>query len=327
MQIALAFGVLGVAAFIIIILIILAIAGIVFLIVYGVLRSKRKAENKKASVIPLVVGILCLLPPIAVIVFAIGRISFISFQNASFENFREKWQYSSSWITDTSAQREAVEGFFEIADKGDKEAIKALFTEEIQQSGKLDAQIDEFFEVYKGGFSGLDFDFTGGMSNGMDPAYISKNAEVVKDGVKYYVHISACYENSENLEKVGLEYISLKSEQAYVTECDNDFSANNKYRYLYASVVNDEDFEIREIGYHKFQYKQFDRQLTIQQVQEAVDNSFYMKHLIEKIGEPNASCKRYGEAIYELAEGESSKYALVKYSELESIEKVSFIDE
>jgi len=327
MGFAFTLGFLGVAFAIFRVLAVLAVAGIILLIVYIVLRSKRKAENRKASVIPLVAGIVCLVPSVAVVVFIIGRIVFISFQNASFENFREKWQYSESWITDTSAQKEAVEGFFEIADKGDKEAIKALFTDEIQQSGRLDSQIDKFLNEYPGGFAGLDFDFTGGMSTGMDPAYIYKNAEVVKDGVKYYVNISACYENSENPEKIGLKFISLRSEQAYVSECDRDFSIDSDYQFIYSSLINEADFEIREIKYHQYQYTEFDRELTVSQVQEAVDNSYYMEELVEKIGRPNASCKWDGSAVYELVEGEEADYALIEYSAGEYIDEVRFITE
>ena len=327
MQIALSFGIIGVAFVIFLVLAALAVAGIILLIVYAVSRSKRKAENKKASIIPLVGGIVCLLPSVAVVVFVIGKIAFNSFQNVTFRNFREKWQYSDSWITDTSAQKEAVEGFFEIADKGDKEALKALFTDEIQQSGRLDSQIDKFLKEYPGGFAGLDFDFTGGMSHGMDPAYIYKNAEVVKDGVKYLVYVGACYENSEKPEKIGLEYISLKSEQAYVSECDRDYHVDSDNLFVYSSIKNDPELEIREIGYHQYMYTEFDRELTAKLVQEAVDNSRSMKDLIEKIGKPNASCKRYGSAIYELAQGEDNKYAIIEYSDLENIKKVYFRDE
>ncbi len=320
-------GFVGIIIIIALILAALVIAGVILIIIYAVLSSKRKAENKKAGKGLFVASMICFSPAALIAVSFVVSVAINAFHNVTASNFRERWINSNSWITDTSAQSEALEGFFEAADKGDKEAVKALYAYDIQINNALDKQVDDFLKDYPGGFSGLEVDFKGGMSDGMDPAYISKSAEVVKDGVTYFIHISACYKNSENPRKVGLEYISLKTKQGMISECDSDFSIDTDYHFIHSSVMNGEDFEIREIQNHEYRYKEYDRQLTLQQVQEAVDNSFDMEELIQKIGKPNADCKRDRTAVYELANGEESNYALVIYGGFEHIDNVRFIDE
>lgn len=312
MGVVFALGFAGLVAVIFAVLGCLFVVGIVLLIVYLSQRSRKKKRGEKASKALLIASIIFLALPVGGAVVSVIMIIGNYFERLTYRNFRDEW-INSSYVTDSEAKYNAVREFLDASEKGDKEALKIMFTEKIQKKSSFDDQLDEFLSVYPGGFLECDLDFTGGASEGMDPAYLYQSAETEIDGEKYYISIGACYQNSENPEKVGIEYIYIKSEEAYALRCDSGYSTDSNKVFVEGVFETEEDIEVREIGVHTYVYTEIERQLTKEQVQSAVDSSRSLKELTEKLGEPNGNCKRLGWAVYGL--NEEGVYAVVSYDE------------
>ena len=322
MGVAFTVAFLGVAIVVLAILGGLFLLGLALLIVYLVQRSKKKKRGEKASKAPLVASIVFFIPPVSVGVIFLVSVIANGFERMTWKNFRDEWK-NSSYVTDTGARHDAVDAFLKAADEGDKEAIKDMFTDHIQTMTFLDTQIDEFLAVYPGRLSEGKVGSWGGMSNGMDPAYVNQSGEIELDGEIYHISIGLCYQNSERPDLVGIEYIYIKSEEAYAYEYDTDYTVDSDRTFIRGNFQEYDEFEARVIGPHTYAYVEMDRELTKQQLQEAFDSSRNLKEIIGKIGEPNADCERLGWAVYGLSDGDEYAYAVISYHE-NTVSKITF---
>ena len=313
MGVAFTLGFIVIAAIILTVLGILAVMGIALLIVYLVQRSKKKKRGEKASKAPLVASILFLILPVGAALWFLISVIANGFERMTWSNFRDEWK-NSSYVTDTGARHDAVEAFLEAADRGDREAIKDMFTDRIQKNTNLEKQIDEFLAVYPGGLSEGKVGSWGGSSGGFDPADLYQSGEIRLDGEIYHISIGLCYQNSEHPDLVGIEYICIKSEEAEAFECDSGFTIDTDRTFIRGNFQEYDEFEARVIGPHTYAYVETDRVLTKAQMDEAVENSYGLDDLIEKIGEPNGDCIRLGWAVYGIDDDEYA-YAMVSYDE------------
>ncbi len=304
---------MGMISVILVILGGLALMGVALLIVYLVQRSKKKKRGEKASKAPLIASILFLILPVGAAVWFLISVIANHFERMSWNNFRDEWK-NSSYVTDTGARHDAVEAFFEAADKGDKEAIRLMFTENIQKSASLEKQIDDFLAVYPGGLSAGKTGGWGGMSGGVDPADLYQSGEIELDGEIYHISIGLCYQNSERPDLVGIEYIHINSQEAEAFECDSGFTIDTDRTFIRGNFQEYDEFEARVIGPHTYAYVEMDRVLTKAQIDEAAENSRSFADMAEKIGEPNADCIRLGWAVYGISD-EKYAYAMVSYDE------------
>lgn len=328
MGVAFTFALLGMAAVVFAILGALFLIGAVLLIVYLIMRIKKKKRGEKASKIPLILSIPFLALPVSFLAVFVFSVISNTLEQAEWDSLRDEW--INSHVYDSSAKRDAVEAFLEAADAGDKEAIRLMFTENIQASQALDKQIDDFLAVYPGGFAGCETSSWGGMSEGMDPAYLYQSAEIEKDGEIFHLSIGACYQNSENPHCVGIEFFYLKSEEAYAYEYDTDYTVDTSKVFVRGNFQNYDSFDARAIGAHTYVYKEIDRELTKSQIEEAVSSSHSFGDLIEKIGEPNGDNTRLGWAVYGLSDDAEYAYAKVSYDERYGrrgkIQRISFYE-
>ncbi len=313
MGVAFTLAFLGIAAVVVAILGGFFLMGIALLIVYFVQRSKKKKRGEKASKAPLIASIIFFIPPVAAILWFLISVIANSFERMSWVNFRDEWK-NSSYVTDTGARHDAVEAFLEAADNSDKEAIKDMFTDNIQLSSALDKQIDEFLAVYPGGLSEGKTGSWGGASAGFDPADLYQSGEIELNGEVYHISIGLCYQNSARPDLVGIEYIYLKSEEAYAYEYDTDYTVDSERTFIRGNFKEYDEFEARVIGPHTYAYVESDRVLTKEQMDKAAKDSRTLEELIEKIGEPNADCTRLGWAVFGISDEEYA-YAMVSYDE------------
>lgn len=306
-----ALGFLAVAAVVLLILGGLALSGIILLIVYLVQRSKKKKRGEKASKAPLVASLIFLTLPVGVLIwFAASTIS-NKITQMSYEDFTDKWKNET--VFDNEAEDDAINGIFSAADSGDKEKIMALFTDEIQADPALEEQVDLFLAAYETGFSGLEYDSTGGgSSGGGGVSTFSSGGTVTKDGELYYIRIYACHENDEHPEKVGIEGFEMYSSKAKALEMNDE--AYTDERYIRCEIEVAKDFDVRIIGGDPYRYTEIERSLTAAEVEAAVEASRNTDDLAARIGKPNAVWNDMY-YVYELSDGEEYRYAKVSYSE------------
>ena len=168
--------------------------------------------------------------------------------------------------------------------------------------------------VYPGGLSEGKTGSWGGASGGFDPADLYESGEIELDGEIYHISIGLCYQNSERPDLVGIEYIYIKSEEAYAYEYDTDYTVDSDRIFIRGNFQEYDGFDARVIGPHTYAYVEMDRVLTKAQIEEAAENSRSFEDMVEKIGEPNADCIRLGWAVYGISDEEYT-YAMVSYDE------------
>ncbi len=311
MGVAFALGFVAVAIVVLVILGTLAVTGIALLIVYLVQRSKKKKRGEKASKAPLVASMFFLALPLAALIwFAVSTIS-SKITQMGYEDCTDKWK--NEHVFDDEARNDIITELFAAADNGDKEKIMALFTDEIQEKSALEKQVDAFLAAYEAGFSGLEYDHDGGgSSGGGGVSTFSSGGTIIKDGEIYYIRMSACHENEEHPEKVGLESFEIHSSKAEALRMNDE--AYTDERYIRCEIQVAEDFNLRIIDGTPYRFTEIERELTAEQVERAVEASRDADDLFAIIGEPNAVWKDMY-LIYELAEDEEYGYAKVSYSE------------
>ena len=302
----------------IVLLAILAFIGSVLLVFGLVKRKKAVQRGKKYPYVFIVLGILFLAPSVltvgGVIVTAVVTTVQVKIADTiGYDNCVDRWK--NRWISESAAEEAMFKEFIEAAESRDKEALMALYTDEIQNRGELSGQVDDFLAGYPGGFSADDFESDGGSSESGDgETQFDVDYEGVKDGKYYYISFGACCANDDNEDKIGLQYFYMKSEKAKVLEDRNDYVYAIDSLYIDAGFQVEGDYETRRIGGYPFEFVPMDRKLTKEQVIDAVKSARTIEELIEIIGEPNGSKERMSEVLYELVpEGGEPWYAVITH--------------
>ncbi len=201
--------------FLTIILATLAVFVVIGAVLLTMAARKRKRGESNATMLSVMGGLSLAIPVVIVVGVTIMIVStVISTMNryASYDTIKDKWK--NERVIEFYAKDEIFNTFFKAADNNDADAIKALFSDEIQQDEDLERQIEEFLDSYPRGISKGTVDERGGMSVGSydDGNFYNQDYHIVKDDVCYIIEIGACYGNEENPSEVGLHYIKIAVE-------------------------------------------------------------------------------------------------------------------
>ena len=227
------------------------------LLIIGLVHYKKDLKiGIKPRIALIVTGCIFLLPPVGltnalVVSVAVNAVK-TNIQRLSYENEIDKWR--NEYVSDSEAAKGVYKAMIKAADKGDKAAIKALFSESIQNNAVLDGQIADFLKVYPGGFSDIEAEYDpSGSHGGGGEEYFSAGFEVEKDGVRYFIRLSGCTKNDNAPENIGLEKFCFYSDRAYVEHDDiKDYSDPYESHFIRAAVDAAGDFEVRYIdGYRR----------------------------------------------------------------------------
>ncbi len=267
--------------------------------IVSVIKRKRTPEGVKKKKAGLIIGIILMsvpvVPVVAILLYtAYSRIT-LEIQRANYTCLTDKWR--NEYVSEDRAAKEAMETMLKAADEGDKEEIKAMFSENAQDE-LLDKQIDRFLAIYPGGLSQIEIpkeflseyscdysktDWSESSENGLDEEYFSVCFDVEMDGERYYISMEGCSYNDDNPEEVGLVLFTVETELAYVVEkeyCDTD--------YIYSDMMRDADFEVRRIDGKLCAFTPINRKISQEEALETLREEFWLEDYIEKYGKANA---------------------------------------
>ncbi len=287
--------------YLILILLILPLLGIVFLaglillIVGAVTIGKPKNAGKKFPKVLLSIGALLFVTP--ALVFFIGIVP--RFIGGFYQSVPEHWQ--KAWVSDTQAADEAIHALLESAGQGDRQALAKNFTAEIQNDPSFEAKLDDFLQVYPSALSQCELD--GGFS-GSSGSYqyghnvLTGNASYTCDlkGERYFFELSYCYENTDEPEKVGVTYFSVRNLQAravYVQEQnERDVSEEEEHTFLICEIKSSSEVNARLIDGEAFVWHPTSHEKrTEEEMRPLLSGEVTMASLEQEIGLPNASIK------------------------------------
>ncbi len=303
-------------AFVSMIIVFLGIVAVIMLlslIVGGILLAVGKAEKKKAiregrnySKAPIIVGYIFISIPfvlvLGVLVFVAISNAYTSIKRLSYENCIDKWR--NEWVSSNEVREDIVEEFFKAADNKDKDALMELYSEEIRDDCEIEKQVEDFLIEYPEGFSELEFDYKGGHEEGssnygVSSEYLNASYEVEKDGEYYYISFGVCYENDEEPDKIGLDYMIVNSEKAKVLKDESDYE-HGYNEHIISDINVIEDFETRRIAGIPYRYVEKDIIYTREEVLDVIRESNDLYKLYSYLGEPNGVGGRLNKVIYEI---------------------------
>ncbi len=298
-------------------------------------EKKVKLYGKKYPHVCISIGLYMVAIPVVFVLYVFGTVGIntlkLNIERKGYENFVDKWQNEN--VSANEAGDEAVRWIIEAAENNDKDKIMEVFTEEIQSDSEFSAQIDEFLEAYPGGFSGLEIESKGGhdytdSDNGNIAEYMSYSYELVKDNVYYYIDFEACIRHEGNSSKVGIEQFVFKSERAevYFQDVSEDFVEYNEY--ITAKIDFAGDFTVRQINGYPRKFYEFGRNITKDDVLEAVKYAKNIENIERMLGTPNLNHLTLRTLIYELNSGKGQPmYAEIGYDYYGTLDgDVYFID-
>ncbi|MGN0632579.1 MAG: DUF5104 domain-containing protein [Oscillospiraceae bacterium] len=310
-----------VIAFLFIVLCVLGglfIIGSILLIIGLVHYRKDLKIGIKPRIALIVTGCIFLLPPVgltAALVTSVGVNAIkTNIQRLSYENEIDKWR--NEYVSDSEAANGVYKAMIKAADDGDKAAMKALFSESIQNDAVLDGQIADFLNVYPGGFSDIEAEYDpGGSHGGGGEDHFSAGFEAEKDGVRYFIRLSGCTKNDNAPENIGLEKFCFYSDRAYVEHDDiKDYSDPYESHYIRAAVDAAGDFEVRYIDGYPQKFYSYDRVITREEFLNAYRSCRSVSELEEKLGTANVNDAGLEKVFFELEEKDGEpQYGSVYY--------------
>ena len=303
---------------------IILISGIILVIIGIVNKRKTKYAGKKFPTVCITVGASLLALP--ALIFAIGIVPRIG--GGYYNNVPERWR--NSWVSDSQAADQAIKALMESAGKGDCEAFAKNFTAEIQNSPSFKAELDNFFEAYPAVLSECELD--GGVSGSGGSYNYGHNVKEGSahytcdlEGEKYFISLSFCFENTDEPEKVGVEYFSVmnlgaralyiqeSNEKAMLGEYEDDTS-------LICDIKSSDVVDARLIGGLPFVWHPTtNEKLTEDEMRTLLSKTSSMDSLYQKIGMANASIKYSNSTGYDyyyelVPENGEPRYAYISAS-------------
>ena len=310
------------------ILVILAIIGTIFFIVGLIKRKKAISQGKKYYVVFITIGSILLSLPLLLVggVFACSVINKIEtdIKRQSYENCIDKWK--NEWVSSNEVREDVIKEFFDAADNKDKEALMALYSDEIQQDSELKEQVEEFLDEYPGGLVDLKFDYKGGHEEGssdygVSSEYLNARYEVKKGDEYYYISFGGYYENDEEPDKIGLDYFVINSEKGEVISDESDEERDDE-EHIIANIDIEENFETRRVAGIPYKYVEKDIIYTREEVLEAIKESYDLYDLYSYLGEPNGVGARLNYVVYEIESNENDyRYIEITHTDAGEIVK------
>lgn len=190
----------------------------------------------------------------------------------------------------------AVDAFFAAVDVGDKEAIKGMFSEYVQEEvPDLDEKIDELLEFYPGPTESCGRD--GGSVNarhhseyGGGMSVVDDMFPVISNGTYYWCRFELTYENDEDEDQIGITSVIFFSADDY---CDLRYDEDDSRKIpedIGLHIYNEcsLDCEIRSIEGFPYKYTSIDRVLDEEEVKKFLQESNCYTDFVNHFGEPNA---------------------------------------
>lgn len=223
--------------------------------------------------------------------------------------------------------QEPIDGFFAAVDARDPEAVKALFSPNVQAQGEaLDDAIQELFALYPGPTE--DCEMLSPVGSSQHQKYgrrtmvnIHNSFPVVCGGVNYYCSFSYVTRDEDDPGNVGIKRVVLATEAA---ACHPDYYQNNQDIGDGLTVVTRPaaEGETRRVGDRPYRFTPYDRTITQEELLEFLEQETRWDAFQERFGPPNA--KSCGGLFYELApEDGEARYALLYTQETDGAERVT----
>lgn len=292
------------------------VVGLILLVV-GLVKRKRACERgKKYPYVLIALGSFMLSIPVffvgSVVVSVITSEVKLNIERQGYNNCIDKWK--NEWVSSEEVKEDIMTELFAAAEIGDKEAVRALFVKSVQDNPKFDSQLDEFLKEFPKGVYWKPGTGSGSQSGSYEEETTYVNCMVYRGEERYYVSFSACNDNKNNKDEVGLEHFYINSEKAEVLEDEPSFEGYAEDEYIAARIKVEGDFETRLIGGWPYKFYPADRVITKQQALDAVRKAAHRTELKELLGEPNSDNATLNYIVYEIQwEDDESLYMVVSY--------------
>ena len=231
------------------------------------------------------------------------------FEKPEYDNPIDKWR--NEWVSEYTAQMDAINGLLGAADSGDRSAFADMFAPVVKNNKKFSAQLDSFFETYPIGFSECELDRKSGGGGGSYNygEVVRTSSDVYNcwlDDEWYHISVHYCYENTNAPDEVGVDFFCIENLEACAV--DRKYSDND---FIVCSIIDESRVTARMIGGSPFVFEPTpQRSITLEQMREYLEDYDDISDLIKVIGEPNVA-KKYSNATgcdyyYELASADGS---------------------
>lgn len=241
----------------------------------------------------------------------------------------------SSELTKPDPFNQAVDDFFAALDARDKEAIKEMFAQSVQnEDAELEEQIEQLMKNYPGpteycGRNGADHE-SRSSSKGKHTSSGWSPFPVISNGEYYWCTFEITYENDSDRDKVGITQVCFFSFNDY---CDIRYDEDKKYPAENGLIVCFDyplDCEVRSIAGQPYKYTARKKNIDESEVKEFLESAskeceLYWSDFEERFGRPNASLYEYYH-IYELPSENGKPHYLMVSGERE-LDSVSVYDD
>lgn len=227
---------------------------------------------------------------------------------------------------------EAVDSFFAALDAGDGEAIKNMFSEQVQREDKdLEEQIELLLHTYSGP---IDVNKRNGASvaasysndYGVHTSEAYDTFPVVSGDTYYWCRFSLMYENDEDASEIGVTQVLFFTAESY---CECRYTDGWKYpseRGLTVFAENSLDCEVRAIQGNPRKYEETGNGPDLEAAVQFLEENNSYSAFVEHFGEPNAVdiYHFYGLPL----EGGEPRYLVLSVTEkTDSIQSASVADD
>ena len=248
-----------------------------------------------------------------------GTLGFTGYDSVS-----ERWK--NEHVSDNRAAEQAIEALIESADRGDRDAFAKNFTDELRGTSEFDSLLDDFFAEYPKGLSevrlnGSGVSSSGSYNYGHNVLEGSTNYKCTLNGEWYIINLGFCYENTDEPEKVGVDFFTIMNTEARAVHQDAYSRDSEHYEniHLLCDIRSSDEVNARMIGgYPKLWTDTDTEKLTADEMRELLSEyrSLGVPEVRDRIGDANAeekffNCTGY-DYYYELApENGEPRYAYI----------------
>jgi len=294
-------------ALVLILIIVAAVLGIVFLIgltllIIGIVRKcKAKNKGKKSPVALIVTGSVLMVPSIIIVGIIVYNLVSSDMNRAKWEreadSVVELWQNTN--VTDDKAAKQALASLLTHADMGDKEAFAKNFAKPLRDDPEFNEKIDRFFAEYPGGLAGLDFKSSGGGGGGSSNRGVRERHSIYGYDINlgdesYYLELAFCYVNDTDPDQIGVtrfEVYNLGGYVDYNLMQDGHVISHGDDDYLVCNICTPDEVSARRIGGHAYRWTESEVEpVTADEMEQILKNCTTLDDAIStgKIGQPNS---------------------------------------
>ena len=254
----------------------------------------------------------------------LGKIAKGLFGNIEYDSVPERWK--NEYVSDNRAAAQVIKALLEAADAGDREAFAKNFTDELRAGAGFEGLLDAFFASYPKGFSEVKLDGGGVSSSGSynaghDVQEGSTFYECTLNGEWYIINLGFCYENTDEPEKVGVDFFMIKNLEAQAVHQDAFSRDRDHYDniVLLCDIRSSDQVNARMIDGKALLWTDTDTEkLTADEMRELLSayRSLAAPEVRDRIGKANAEQKFFNctgyDYYYELVpENGEPRYAYI----------------